>query len=304
MYSPDDYVPNYRALFEKSMLAKKKEALNKILECCVLCPRRCHVNRKKGEIGYCASGSRAKVSSFAPHFGEEDCLVGRGGSGTIFFTNCSLGCIFCQNYDISHQGYGSEVSCEELAGYMLKLQKLGCININLVTPTHFIPQIVEALIIAISKGLYLPLVYNSSGYEDRQIIELLEGIVDIYMPDAKYFHPEISEKYSNAKDYPKMMKESLKEMHRQVGDLIFNKFGEAQKGLLVRHLVLPHGLANTKEIVSFLAEEISFRTHINIMAQYRPMFKASQYELLNRPTTIEEFTKARDYALKKTLILV
>lgn len=304
MYSLDDYVPNYMALLEKSKLVKKKEALNKILECCTLCPRRCQVNRKKGEIGYCASGILAKVSSFAPHFGEEDCLVGRGGSGTIFFTNCSLRCVFCQNYDISHLGYGNEVSCEELADYMLKLQKLGCININLVSPTHFIPQIIEALIIAISKGLYLPLVYNSSGYEDRQIIKLLEGVVDIYMPDAKYFHPEISEKYSNAKDYPKMMKASLREMQRQVGDLIFNKFGEAQRGLLVRHLVLPHNLVDTKGIVSFLAKEVSSCTHINIMAQYRPMFKASQYELLNRPITIEEFKEARNYALKKALILV
>ncbi|MDI6785585.1 MAG: radical SAM protein [bacterium] len=303
-YLIDNYIPKYTKLFRSSKLKEKKEVLNKILESCILCPRQCKVNRKKGEIGYCKSGNLAKVSSFNPHFGEEDCLVGRGGSGTIFFTNCNLGCVFCQNYDISHLGKGSEVSYEELASYMLSLQELGCININLVTPTHFIPQIVEALIIATHKGLNLPLVYNSSGYENVQILKILEGIIDIYMPDAKYFHQEISKKYSNAKDYPEVMKNSLKEMHRQTGDLIFNDCGEAQRGLLIRHLVLPHNLAGTKELVSFIVNEVSPNTYINVMAQYRPMFKASQYELINRLITIEEFEKAKNYALDKALILV
>lgn len=303
-YSLNSYFPKYKELFESSKLKERGEVLSKILENCVLCPRQCKVNRKKGEMGYCKSGNLAKVSSFIPHFGEEDCLVGRGGSGTIFFTNCNLRCVFCQNYDISYLGIGSEVGSEELADYMLRLQKLGCININLVTPTHFTPQIVEALAIAVPKGLNLPLVYNSSGYENVQVLRLLEGIIDIYMPDAKYFHPEISEKYSNAKNYPEMMKNSLQEMYKQVGDLVFNSFGEAQRGLLVRHLVLPHNLAGTKDLLSFITKEVSPNTYINIMAQYRPMFKASQYELISRALSREEFEQAKEWALKEGLNLV
>jgi putative pyruvate formate lyase activating enzyme len=300
----DNYIPNYIRLHRESTLEAIEKKLEELLDSCTLCPRNCKINRRKGEIGYCRSGYLPKVSSFAPHFGEEDCLVGRSGSGTIFFTNCNLGCIFCQNYDISHLGMGEEISFKELASYMLKLQKYGCININFVTPTHFIPQIIKALRIAISNGLNLPLVYNSSGYENISTLKLLDGVIDIYMPDAKYFEGKISGKYSKASDYPEVLKRTLKEMYRQVGDLKFNKFGEAKKGLLVRHLVLPNNLAGSKEIIDYIVEEVSSKTHINVMAQYRPMYKAYEYPLLNRGITREEFREIKDYALNRGLILL
>lgn len=286
------FIPGYIQLYETKNLQERIELLNKNLEECSLCPRECRVNRIKGEQGFCKSTSYAKISSVNPHFGEEPELVGRCGSGTIFFTNCNLGCVFCQNYDISHLGQGEEVSKEELAHTMLYLQKLGCHNINLVTPTHFVPQWVEALLLAIEKGLNIPIVYNCGGYENIETLKLLDGIVDIYMPDAKYADAEVSQRYSKAKDYPQVIKKVLLEMYRQVGDLQINDDGIATRGLLVRHLVLPYNLAGTRAIMEFIANEISKDTYVNIMAQYRPMYKAYDYPILSRRITREEYQEA------------
>lgn len=286
------FIPCYIKLYETKELQERIELLNKKLEKCNLCPRECKVNRIKGEQGFCKATNKLKISSAHPHFGEEPELVGRSGSGTIFFTNCNLGCIFCQNYDISHLGNGEEITEEELAQSMLTLQKLGCHNINLVTPTHFVPQWVEALQVAIEKGLNLPIVYNCGGYENVETLKLLDGIVDIYMPDAKYADTEVSQKYSKAKDYPEIIKKTLLEMHQQVGNLQINDEGIATKGLLVRHLVLPYNLAGTKQIMEFIANEISRDTYINIMAQYRPMYQAYDYPMLSRAITGEEYRQA------------
>jgi len=232
------------------------------------------------------------VSSYGPHFGEESPLVGRNGSGTIFFTNCNLRCVFCQNYSISQLGEGDKVSKEELACMMLSLQDKGCHNINLVSPTHVVPQILEAFEMAVKSGLQLPLVYNSGGYDSIETLRLLEGIVDIYMPDMKYSDERNAEKLSGVENYPSINRAAVKEMHRQVGDLQINEDGIAQRGLLVRHLVLPHGLAGTKEVVNFLANEVSPDTYVNIMAQYHPCHKASQFPSLSRRISAGEFQEA------------
>ncbi len=241
------------------------------------------------------------ISSYFPHFGEETPLVGRYGSGTIFISYCNLLCIYCQNYEISHLGEGREVSLEEFAQMMLSLQYVGCHNINIVTPTHVVPQILAALEIAIEGGLNIPLVYNTSGYEKVETLRLLDGIVDIYMPDFKYWDSQVAKKYSHAPDYPEVARKALKEMHRQVGNLKLNSNGIAEKGLLVRHLVLPHGLAGTKEIMEFIANEISPNTYVNIMPQYRPCGKAYQDSLINRPITMTEYREAIRIALKAGL---
>ena len=264
-----------------------------ILRECTLCPRRCRVDRTSGEKGFCKTADRPLVSSYNPHFGEEAPLVGSHGSGTIFFTRCNLGCLFCQNWTIGHLGEGREITFEALAEIMLALQNdYGCHNINFVTPTHQVPMILRSLEIAIEKGLNLPLVYNCGGYEAIGTLKILNGIIDIYMPDFKYADPEPAKKYSKANDYPEVAKKAIKEMHRQVGDLVMDKRGIAQRGLLVRHLVLPRGLAGTEEVVRFLAEEISPDTYINIMAQYYPCYKAVEHPPLDRRTTDEEFRKA------------
>jgi len=292
--------PGYIRLYETGELDKRIEYLNKILECCILCPRECKKNRLKGEKGYCGMGKEVVVSSIHPHFGEEPELVGDrfrgllgegGGSGTIFFAGCNLLCIYCQNWEISHLKYGSRMSPEELAQGMIALQRRGCHNINLVTPTHFVPQIVKALKIAINRGLHLPIVYNCGGYEKVETIKLLEGIIDIYMPDIKYSDPEVAKKYSDAPDYFERCKEAVKEMYRQVGDLKVGSNGIAYRGLLVRHLVLPNGLAGSRKVLEFIAQEISKDTYINIMNQYRPEYKASNYEELNRHPTFSEYNK-------------
>lgn len=288
--------PSYLALYESGELDRRIESAYGRLEKCQLCPRRCGVNRLRDERGVCRTGRKAVISSFGPHFGEEDPLVGRGGSGTIFVTHCNLGCIFCQNYEISHLGIGSEVSDEEFAQMMLHLQRIGCHNINIVTPSFIVPQLLSALKIAIGKGLRLPLVYNSSGYDAVETLKLLEGVVDIYMPDAKFADPQVAKELCNAPDYPQVMKEAIKEMHRQVGDLVINEEGIAVKGLLVRHLVLPNGLAGTEEICRFLVEEVSPHTYINIMAQYRPCYRAREKEGINRRITEEEFRSALETA--------
>jgi len=264
---------------------------NDILKCCTLCPRKCRVNRLEDEKGFCKSGKEIEVSSISPHFGEEQPLVGRGGSGTVFLTNCNLGCIYCQNYDISHLGYGKEISVSRLADRMIDLQKLGCHNINFVTPTHFTPQIAEAIRTANKRGLMIPVVYNCGGYESLETIELLEGIVDIYMPDFKYSDNRTAEKYSEAPDYFETCCKAIIEMHRQVGDLE-TEGGIAHKGLLIRHLVLPNGLAGSKKIMEFIAEEVSRDTYVNIMRQYHPQYNAQTYSELRRPPLMSDFDKA------------
>ncbi|MGD8237618.1 MAG: radical SAM protein, partial [Armatimonadota bacterium] len=280
--------PSYIALHRAGELACRAETLVAGLEPCQICPRDCAVNRLQGEHGYCRSGRRAKVSSCGPHFGEEAPLVGQGGSGTIFLANCNLLCIFCQNYDISHLSEGTEVEPERVADMMLSLQERGCHNINFVSPTHLVPQIVEALDMAAAQGLRLPLVYNCGGYESVATLELLEGIFDIYMPDAKYSSGEVAAQLSEAPDYPERMRESIREMHRQVGDLELDDGGIALRGLLVRHLVLPNGRAGTKEIMEFLAS-LSANTYVNVMAQYRPCYNAGDVEAIGRRLAPEEY---------------
>jgi putative pyruvate formate lyase activating enzyme len=272
------------------------------LACCEICPRHCRVNRLEEEKGFCRIGRHARVYSYAPHFGEEPPLVGRHGSGTIFFAGCNLACIFCQNYDISQRDCGQEVDARGLARMMLHLQDLGCHNINFVTPSHVVPQILEALVLARVEGLSVPLVYNSGGYDRAETIRLLDGIFDIYMPDAKYGRDEAALKYSKAPRYTHYMKTAVMEMHRQVGDLSIGDEGIAVKGLLVRHLVLPGGLANTEEVIKFLSTEVSKNTYLNIMAQYRPEYNACSYPELNRPITLKEYKEAIKLAAQADLV--
>ncbi|MBL7084580.1 MAG: radical SAM protein [Candidatus Omnitrophica bacterium] len=290
-----DLYPSYLNACAEGKLEEKIDRLNKILLSCALCPRECKVNRIKGEKGYCGGGKHARVSSVFAHFGEESCLVGQNGSGTIFFSFCNLKCVFCQNYEISHLAQGKDVSKEELAGYMLRLQKTGCHNINLVTPTHFVPQIIEALRLAIGEGLTLPLVYNCGGYESAEVIDILDGVVDIYMPDAKFSSPHVSERLCNVTDYFDNLKIVLKKMHNQVGDSeIVNKI--AKRGLLIRHLVMPNDLAGTKALMQFIAKEISLNAYINIMDQYRPCGEASNISEISRFISAREYLDAVEIA--------
>jgi putative pyruvate formate lyase activating enzyme len=275
-------VAAYLQLYLGGELKKRIEAAKSLLESCHLCPRRCSVNRLIGEQGKCRTSNEVIVASYGAHFGEEAPLVGKYGSGTIFFANCNLRCLFCQNYSISQLGEGEKTSKERLAYLMLSLQSKGCHNINLVSPTHVAPQILEALEIAIAKGLHLPLVYNTGGYDSVETLKLLDDIVDIYMPDMKYSNAEIAKQLSGVEDYPSINKAAVKEMYRQVGDLQIDDDGIAQRGLLVRHLVLPNGLAGTREVVNFLAKEISPNTYINIMDQYHPCYKAMGGDFLSQ----------------------
>ncbi len=272
-----------------------------LLRECALCPRNCGVDRTAGETGFCGTGDKPFVSSWGPHFGEERPLVGRFGSGTIFFSRCNLGCLFCQNWTISHRGEGEEISFERLARIMMDLQETGCHNINLVTPTHQLPMILRSLAMAVEKGLSIPIVYNCGGYESVRALKLLKGIVDIYMPDFKYSDPQMALKYSTAKDYPQAAKAALKEMHAQVGDLVIDRRGIALRGLLVRHLVLPGGIAGTAEVVRFIADEISRNTYINIMGQYYPCYKASEYPPLDRRVSGAEHAEAIKMAISAGL---
>ena len=292
------FIPAYIKTYESGELEQRIKSAYELLKECNLCPRNCRVNRLNNEKGFCKSGNFPTVSSYVPHFGEERPLVGKYGSGTIFFTNCNLGCIFCQNYDISHLGDGAEIDIETLSAMMISLKKRGCHNINFVTPTHFVPQILDALKIAIENGLNVPLVYNTGGYDSIQTLKLLDGVFDIYMPDFKYWNSEIAKEYSNAPDYPDMAKKSLKEMHRQVGDLILDDNGIALRGLLVRHLVLPENLAGTYEAMKFIVNEISPNTYVNVMAQYYPCFKAGEHPQLDRRITHKEFAEAIEMAKK------
>lgn len=281
--------PSYIARHFSGELNKRVQQLHAKLADCTLCPRLCHANRLAGEIGKCRSTAEVIISSVGPHFGEEPPLVGVGGSGTIFFTNCNLWCLFCQNYEISHLKMGETISVADLAHHMLRLQSRGCHNINLVTPTHFTPQIVEALTIAIEQGLEIPLVYNCSGYESVDTLRLLEGIIDIYMPDIKYANNANARRYSGVKDYWEHVRPAVKEMHRQVGDLKINRYGIAERGLLIRHLILPNDLANSGAILRFIAEEISTESYVNIMDQYRPAFKAHGIPALSRRISSQEY---------------
>lgn len=292
------FTPSYINLYKTGELKERIKKVEEILKKCSLCPRKCGVDRTKNEKGYCKGGYLPRVSSYNPHFGEEEPLVGVGGSGTIFFSGCNLLCVFCQNYEISHLNEGEEVSPTALAKMMLYLQKIGCHNINFVTPTHFVLPILKALEIAIEYGFSLPIVYNCGGYEEVETLKLLEGIIDIYMPDIKYSEPEVASSYSNAEDYFEIAKKAVKEMHRQVGDLRINKEGIAERGLLVRHLVLPEKKAGTEKIMKFIAEEISLYTYINIMDQYYPCYQAKKYPSLSKRITAQEYKEAVEIAWK------
>lgn len=268
----------------------------KILEECALCPRACNVNRLKDEKGFCKSGRALIVSSYSPHFGEEPPLTARQGSGTIFFTNCNMACRFCQNYQISQLGIGGEISEERLADMMLALQKLGCHNINLVSPTHFVPQILKAIDIAISRGLDLPFVYNTNGYDSLQTLKILDGIIDIYLIDIKYADDKMAQRYSSGKEYVYYSRQAIKEMFSQVGNLEVDKKGIAIKGLIVRHLVLPNNIAGTHSCLKFLADEVSKDVQISLMSQYNPLYKANAYPEINRRLSAKEYIQAKNWA--------
>jgi putative pyruvate formate lyase activating enzyme len=293
------FEPAYLATHRSGLLRRKAQLARERLAACNLCPRRCGVDRLAGATGVCRTGGSAWISSFNPHFGEEDPLVGEHGSGTVFFTHCNLLCLFCQNFDISHQGIGQEVDDDQLADIMLVLQRQGCHNINFVTPTHVVPQILAALDIAASRGLNVPLVYNSGGYDLPETLKLLEGVIDIYMPDFKFWDPEISRKACDAPDYPEVARRALKEMHRQVGDLVVNGNGIARRGLLVRHLVMPGGMADTRAIMRFIACEISRHTYVNLMSQYRPCGRANEVPGLETPLSATDYRRAVNEALEE-----
>lgn len=294
-------LPLYIEKLNPIELKKRAEMLSTMLQECRICPNECAVNRSEGETGNCHSTDEVMISSYGPHFGEEPELVGFYGSGTIFFTNCNLSCIYCQNYDISQIGIGKKISVDELANIMISLQSRGCNNINLVTPTHFVPQIIEALTIAVDKGLEIPLVYNCGGYESVETLRLLEDIIDIYMPDIKYSDNEIAARLSGIKNYWNIVRAAVKEMHRQVGDLHVDRKGIARRGLLVRHLVLPNKLAGSEKVIDFIADEISKDTYLNIMDQYHPAFKANEeYNLMRRIKSVE-YERIVDYAKFKGL---
>ncbi len=290
------FEPAYIETRNQGLLKEKIHQAYDILKACTLCPRACGIDRLSGEKGICRTGEHAIVSSYCPHFGEESPLVGKHGSGTIFFARCNLLCIFCQNYDISHEGEGVEVSSQELAEAMLSLQATGCPNINFVTPSHVVPQILAAVDQAAEAGLRIPLVYNSSGYDRVDTLAILEGVFDLYMPDFKFWDPKVAEQLCEAPDYPERAREALKEMHRQVGDLVLDEQGIARTGLLIRHLVLPDGLAGTRDVMRFLATEVSTNSYVNIMAQYRPCGRAGDVPRLRRSITDEEYQEAMETA--------
>jgi putative pyruvate formate lyase activating enzyme len=293
--------PAYLETHHQGRLAQKIAAAYDILSQCDLCPHRCLVDRHHGERGLCRTGDLPIVSSYGPHFGEEDPLVGQHGSGTIFFTNCNLYCIFCQNYEISHGGVGEEISIPDLAAMMLRLQHQGCHNINFVTPSHQVYQILEALPVAIGGGLRVPLVYNTGGYDAVETLRLLDGVIDIYMPDFKFWDPAVAAQLCQGEDYPEVARQAFKEMHRQVGDLVIDENGLARRGLLVRHLVLPDGLAGTREVMEFLARELSPQTYVNVMGQYRPCGRAGEHPSLRRFLTAAEHRQAQQLALEAGL---
>ena len=286
------FEPAYINTFNKGLLKKKITEAQSLLESCIVCPRNCGVNRLAGETGICKTAEHAWVSSYNPHFGEEAPLVGLHGSGTIFFTHCNLLCLFCQNFDISHQSNGQPVSSNELASIMLALQKRGCHNINFVTPSHVVPQILTAIEIGVQKGLSIPLVFNSGGYDRVETLRLLDGVFDIYMPDFKFWDSQVAQNACDAADYPQVARKAIIEMHRQVGDLQIDDAGIAQRGLIIRHLVLPDGLAGTRGIMRFIAQKISPNSYVNIMSQYRPCGRAGELKGFNSALSTEDFHAA------------
>lgn len=285
--------PIYLETYRNGRLDEIIEDTFRLLESCSICPRKCKVNRLKDELGFCKTGLKAQVCSFMPHYGEEPPISGKHGSGTIFFSHCNMACVYCQNYEFSQLGQGKGVEFEELAYFMLRLQNMACHNINLVTPTHILPQILRALKVAISKGLKIPLVYNTSGYELAEIIKLLEGIVDIYLPDMRYADNALAIKYSSAPDYPKYNQEAVKEMHRQVGVAKIDREGIVEKGVIIRHLVLPHNIAGTEKIMQFIAEELSADSYISLMSQYIPYYQASKFKDISCRLTYDDYEAAK-----------
>lgn len=277
-------------------LKKKENMLMDLLKSCELCGHKCNTNRFK-EKGICDSDNLMKVSSVFPHFGEESPLVGTGGSGTIFLSNCTCECVYCQNWKISQRGDGKKTTPEEVSDSMLNLQQMGCHNINLVTPTHYIPQLVKSLRIAKNKGLRIPVVYNTGGYDNPEIIKLLGGLIDIYMPDIKYGSNDSALKYSKVSNYWDTVRESVREMHNQVGDLIINENRIAERGLLIRHLLLPENISQSEKVLKFISDEISEDSYVNIMTQYRPCYRAGKYKELSRRITEKEYREAIERAL-------
>jgi len=289
--------PSYLRLSRIGELEKRAAALRAMYRNCTLCPRDCRIDRTKGQLGKCRASDKVRISNAFPHFGEEPPLVGSRGSGTIFFSHCGLRCLYCQNFNISIQGEGEDVSDDHLARLMVAVQKLGCHNINLVTPTHYAPSIVNAVSLAVPLGLNVPLVYNTGGYEKPEILRLLDGIVDMYMPDFKYWDPDKAGLYSSeAYNYPHYVREAHLEMQRQVGVLVTDPRGIARRGMVIRHLVLPNRAAGTKEVLKFIAREISTDSYINVMRQYRPEYRAKEYEEIARPLTSQEYREALGWA--------
>jgi putative pyruvate formate lyase activating enzyme len=287
----------YMKLFRSGELGERVRQALRRLENCDLCARYCHVNRLVTVEGaVCRTGENAVVHSFGPHHGEEDALRGRNGSGTIFFSWCNLRCVFCQNWEISHKGLGRAVKPNEIAAMMLDLQERGCHNINLVSPSHVVAQILAAVEIAAKEGLSLPLVYNTGGYDSVEALTLLDGVIDIYMPDMKYGDSTIARQLSKVRDYVEVNQRAVKEMHRQVGDLTVDERGLARRGLLIRHLILPNDLAGSEQVLDFIAREISSDTYVNLMDQYRPCYRADDYPPLDRPVSAAEYRAARAVA--------
>lgn len=295
--SDEDFEPGYLKLHRSGELRRRGNQLWDGMKSCELCPRMCRVNKLAGQRGFCNANSELEISAYHPHYGEEKPLVGKGGSGTIFMTNCSLRCVFCINWEISQGGEGSPRSIDEFASMMLSLQKLGCPNINIVTPTHYSPHVILALDKAASKGLKIPLVYNTCGWERIEILKMLDGIVDIYLPDFKYSDNEMAAKYSSGADtYPEVTKKALLEMNRQVGIARPANNGLMYRGLMIRHLVMPNNVSGTREVIKWIAENLPKNTYLNLMSQYTPRYKASEYPEISRRITREEYSDAVDYA--------
>lgn len=286
------FEPGYVTLYQSGELARRAKTLEARLTSCDICPRGCNVNRLEGQLGFCQSAFLPIVASYCAHHGEEPALSGTGGSGTIFFGNCTMRCVYCQNYQISQDAKNqrsNEVSVPILAGQMLSLQESGCHNINLVAPTHFVPQILRALVEAVPKGLRLPLVYNTSGYDSIDVIRALDGIVDIYLPDLRYASEEVGREFSRTRDYPDHARESIKEMYRQAGDLVVDPMGVAQRGVIVRHLILPNRLAGSRESLTWLAKDVSPSVTVSIMSQYYPAHRAASIPALSRKIMLAEY---------------
>jgi len=284
--------PAYLQLVRDGQIQERLKLADEMLLSCRSCAWECGINRLDGDMGVCKSGALARVSSYGPHMGEESPLRGWRGSGTVFFNRCNLRCQYCQNADISQYDSGIQVTIDELASIFLEIQGLGCHNINLVSPSHFVPQIVQAVYLAAQRGLNLPIVYNTGGYDSLEALAILDGIVDIYMPDMKYARTQNARRYSRISNYPRINQAAVREMHRQVGDLVVDPDGLAIRGLLIRHLVLPNNLAGSAQIMKFIAQEISTNTYVNIMDQYYPSYRAKAFPMINRRIHPEEFTAA------------